>query len=530
VARLIFPNAEDRLVYTIESASDFRPKVGAKVRIYTDAAGTLLANILTTAGVAIANAELTVDGNSLLPLFQGPDGGATNIDTLYAKGVGGTTVTTIYANVDSRLDIVSASIDGVITGSGFVTQTQRTADLALNTNNLAFKIDADDWANTHARSVYDLPSAEDVPVMTWAAGQTSAIATPVTYKPAIVGTGVAVTGWDGETTPTEPVFRFFPGLFRTLNGGSGDLALVGDTKPGGATQAAKWPLVFSFNTDAANSIVEFSFFGGSPAQVHVEVNGRFVHKRTQRSSVTGSAVLLTLTFPFAKVRTIRVWGDGSLGLIAVRIPTGQTLTKPAAPTRRVAVVGDSFVNGAGAGFEAAPNDGTNNRESFAPQLGRMLGAGDMLLAGIGGTGFVAGMDGATPNPYSTRSAFITSKTPQVLIVNGSINDGTATGTIQAAVEAFLANHTAVSEIYVLGTMLSGYNANNEAVKAGTLAAGRTFIDVGGIFTGTGNVISQAGNGNRDVLLRSDNSHPTFGGHEFIARTAFALIARARGIV
>lgn len=139
MSRLTFPNAEDRLVYYIEGASDFRPRVGALVRIYSDSGATTLADIQTLAGAAITNAELTVDANSLLPQFLGPDG----VDTLYAKGVGGSTVTEIHADVDSRLDAINAritseraeinaEIDDIVTGTGFVTQEQRTTDLALD--------------------------------------------------------------------------------------------------------------------------------------------------------------------------------------------------------------------------------------------------------------------------------------------------------------------------------------------------------------------------------------------------------------
>lgn len=93
MARLVFPNAEDRLVYTaLGDGQSLLSRRGLPVTIYTDAAGTTLANILTIAGAAITGSVLTVDTDSLLPLFQGPDG----VDTLYAKPAGSTTTTVIY--------------------------------------------------------------------------------------------------------------------------------------------------------------------------------------------------------------------------------------------------------------------------------------------------------------------------------------------------------------------------------------------------------------------------------------------------
>jgi hypothetical protein len=94
MARLIFPNAEDRLVYGPGSNnSPLLSKAGIGVTIYTDAAGTVLANILDLAGAVITGSRLVVDSNSLVPLFQGQD----TVTTLYAKADGSPTVVPIYA-------------------------------------------------------------------------------------------------------------------------------------------------------------------------------------------------------------------------------------------------------------------------------------------------------------------------------------------------------------------------------------------------------------------------------------------------
>lgn len=107
MARLIFPSAEDRLVYGSTVVNQpLISKRNIKVKIYTDAAATVLADIQTTAGVTIAGSELTVDDNSLLPFFKGPD---TGVDTLYAVPAGGQAVT-IYARYDDRLDTLEGRV------------------------------------------------------------------------------------------------------------------------------------------------------------------------------------------------------------------------------------------------------------------------------------------------------------------------------------------------------------------------------------------------------------------------------------
>jgi hypothetical protein len=152
-----------------------------------------------------------------------------------------------------------------------------------------------------------------------------------------------------------------------------------------------------------------------------------------------------------------------------------------------------------------------------------MGADDTLLAGIGGTGWVAGMDGATPNPYSTRAAFINSKSPHALVIYGSINDGQAAGSIQAAVESTLQLFSTVPEVYVAGPALSGYSGNAAAVKAGTLSKGRVYVDVENFYFGTGRTDDPKGDGNRDFYLMPDGAHPNFAGHKGLAEHIFREI-------
>jgi hypothetical protein len=111
MARLIGPDAGSRLVYVL-SGSLLRSAAGYTAVVYTDSAGTILANIAAyqplvpgTPGAVIAGSTLTVDSTSRLPLFWFPDGVPTGPDTLYVR-VGGVSspVVPINADYDPRID------------------------------------------------------------------------------------------------------------------------------------------------------------------------------------------------------------------------------------------------------------------------------------------------------------------------------------------------------------------------------------------------------------------------------------------
>lgn len=97
MARRMFP--DDRLAYSLTSGV-IRGAVGRVATIYSDAAGTVLADILNEDGSANPTSTLTVDAYSRLPLFQGPVDGT---DRLYGR-IGTGPVVPLYARVDDRLD------------------------------------------------------------------------------------------------------------------------------------------------------------------------------------------------------------------------------------------------------------------------------------------------------------------------------------------------------------------------------------------------------------------------------------------
>lgn len=381
-----------------------------------------------------------------------------------------------------------------------------------------------DWAETWIRDAFAPPSASDIPTLAWSNTRATALTTPVEAKPPILGTGAQVNNWDGAS---DTKLRYFPGVFNTANGANLDLGLYGSWKPGGQAQAAGWPLVFEFITDATNTTVEIAFYSSITAvDLMIEVNGRLLSDSVIRSSVASNDHKVTLTFPVARSRTIRVWGSHAMGLVAVRVPTGGTITKPSSTiTRRIALIGDSWANGSSDSYDYP--QGANNRETFAPRLLRLMGADSMILAGIGGTGFVNGIAASPQAHYASRVSEVVGMNPHAIVFYGSINDMTLLSQVQEQVTAALAACASVPEVYVIGPALADRADSNAAVKAATLAAGRTFIDLSTFAYGTGNALSRKGDGNRDVFLRSDNAHLTLAGHRALAETAYRKIRAAK---
>lgn len=102
--RLVFP--DDQLVYALQG-NLFTGKPGTKIYMYTDALATTLADIQDMTNATLVGSYVTVDSNSLIPLFQGPNDGR---DTLYAKPEGGGTAQALYARTDDRLDTLNTQV------------------------------------------------------------------------------------------------------------------------------------------------------------------------------------------------------------------------------------------------------------------------------------------------------------------------------------------------------------------------------------------------------------------------------------
>lgn len=249
---------------------------------------------------------------------------------------------------------------------------------------------------------------------------------------------------------------------------------------------------------------------------------------------TATEHYMLLTFPTAKVRMI-TWENPTRNLFGgVRLPSGLAPKRPARPPGlRVAILGDSFSDGA-----STPPGGATRLETWAAQVAWMLGAAEFAIFGIGGTGYLATDPSHGPvagkGPYSGRVASIVSYVPDVIIILGSINDLAYTSgystELQSAVQAVVEGLSTVPRVivvgppmppYVKGGVLTDYGLVNEAVRAGTLFAGREFIDP---------LVDPSGDPwITPSDLGADNVHPSLAGHTKIAVRVFDAIGRSLAV-
>ncbi|WP_275779739.1 GDSL-type esterase/lipase family protein [Paenarthrobacter sp. Y-19] len=362
------------------------------------------------------------------------------------------------------------------------------------------------------------PPAADTPVITFDATGYGTLVAPKRVGDVAAG----ALDMDGDTH-----FRYFGFPNAIATPADPTQFVQTELKPGGASQAASWP--FSVEFETTSDVIQLKSRAGfaNPDQGIILVNGRWVAEtRTPSTTASGSWTRMRLTFPSTGYRRIQFIAfnppNGAFG--GVQVTTGHSVIRPTnAIKRRIAIIGDSFTNGSG----VSPGGATYS-ETYALRLAYLMGADQVILAGIGGTGWVAQAAGETVSHFGARVSAVMAMNPDVIIFMGSRNDPTATG-VQAAVESALDACATVPEVYVTGTMTkTGFTAQNAAIKAGTEAKGRKFVDLAGIIYGNGKAGALTNDGNADFFIGTDGVHPTHEGHKYIARRLFQAIAGAYG--
>lgn len=272
-----------------------------------------------------------------------------------------------------------------------------------------------------------------------------------------------------------------------------------DYKPGGSSQSARWLFNLEFILENTNQVeIRLNAPSANPSLGMVVVNGRRIQETAVIATATaGSGYSATLTFPSAARRHIRIYGlNGNLGRFGgVAVPAGGIVTKPTNVVgRRIAIIGDSFTNGA---------NGVRATETFAWDLARKMHGDEVIQAGIGGTGFVNIINSEAVSAYSGRVPDVLAMNPHVIIFVGGRNDGNMAG-LGAAVEAILDATASVPERWVVSQDLSA--PGNTAIQSATSAKGVGFVDMS-------DHMSQ-------IEISNDGVHPTFLGHRQFANLVF----------
>ena len=278
-------------------------------------------------------------------------------------------------------------------------------------------------------------------------------------------------------------------------------------QPGGSPQSAYWPFGIEFVTNAPVVQLRSQAPTTAPTIGAIFVDQLQVSEAQPAGSglTAGNGWHVTLTFPDARSRHIRIMnfarGQGRFGGVAVG--PGYTVTKPTNAVKRVVVLGDSYVGGAG---------GVGPADTFARKLGMLIGGRDnttsvqIITAGIGGTGALTALSGQPTSVFSGRISYILTMSPDALVIAGGRND-TSSG-LQAAVESLWTSTASIPTRYWVPTASNSAQAGvRAAINDACVAKGVPYLDV--------DIDS--------IEKQGDGVHPTFAGHQTLASAAWAAI-------
>ena len=285
-----------------------------------------------------------------------------------------------------------------------------------------------------------------------------------------------------------------------------------------------WPAaaVSFFHTGAQVELLVKPMRGG---KYRLTVDGVRVSSDPQPLPSVGP-IRLVVYWPSVARREVRVeldhvpWGG-------LRIESSGLVEPVDAPGQRVIVLGDSVTAGTGALASFA---------GFVQSAAAILGWTDAWASGVGGTGYV------NPGPPG-QVAFISrvdhdviSYAPSVVLVAGGTNDHAYAPTdVQAAAAALyqrIADGLPAAVVYVMGPWCSKgpapaqWVATRDALVS-ALSGFPSFRFIDNIaeqwITGTGNVAVPKGNGNADLYISADGTHPTQAGHDYVGQRLAADI-------
>jgi lysophospholipase L1-like esterase len=220
----------------------------------------------------------------------------------------------------------------------------------------------------------------------------------------------------------------------------------------------------------------------------------------------------------------------------VRVGPLDYIGPPATPSPRVLIVGDSFCRGEG---------GTTARAySYARTFGRMLGWGEVWShsTSYSGTGLVHTNDANVGN-YGDRLALdVTPYKPDLVVVQGSVNDSPHPGQVGPALTAYVTRLRAalpqtsvvVTSPLVVATPTAAHLVIAAEMKSAAAALGVPYADAVSpvVFTGnaTAGDTTPNGSGSADwARSGSDKTHPTNDGAFTLARHVAGLVGKALGV-
>lgn len=196
-----------------------------------------------------------------------------------------------------------------------------------------------------------------------------------------------------------------------------------------------------------------------------------------------------------------------VSLLCALVATCATIpAHAAAPRSSLYVLGDSIAGGAA--------QGGNGPYGWPSLVAKQLGL-TLRLDGSGGTGYTTGGRQKGGRPYPQRVKEAVAAKPDVVVVEGSRNDGGRTRTQAAATDTLRRLRAGLphARILVIGPIYSypqriGSHPIDEAVSAAAKKLGMPYVSAvrRGWFTGSAH-----------RFIGSDGVHPTNAGHAYLAQ-------------
>ncbi len=253
--------------------------------------------------------------------------------------------------------------------------------------------------------------------------------------------------------------------------------------------------------------------------------------RQSGPSSAGNLYLTLVAFGSRANRRIRIEGQ-NFYFGGIRIGPADTLWPPSSPVGpRVALLGDSFGEAAGVG----------SMLGFLPAAGYLLGWRDIWNESVGSTGYANPSTGGKKKYGDRVAADIIAYNPDIVVVEGSVNDQGYTTDAAIATEAELvyqAIRTGLPNAILIVLLpfavysTASYDTMIAAVKAKADQYAHLVIGprAGLWFAGSGKEGATTGSGNADYYRQSDSVHPTAAGQAYIGYRFAQAVAAAMPIL
>jgi lysophospholipase L1-like esterase len=283
------------------------------------------------------------------------------------------------------------------------------------------------------------------------------------------------------------------------------------------------------------------FSSQTAARFRVIVDGQYVSLAETALAVTGNFSFIVLDFTAAGGRKLRhviiesyQAGYGS----ATSVGPTATLQKPGAPARKMAVMADSFGVGTASTI----------MNCFPGYLGDLLGVPNVENNGVPATGYLANNAGANLTTRQRIVPDIVPFAPDILLITTGFNDrGMDLTALQAEVTTTMRTIRAQSALLYVPVIVCMFAGNHmtgaqpagaaeQAIQAGVAAAADPLIYFiptingpnGPWLTGSGYQGATTGDGNCDIYISTDGTHPNDSGHAYLAGRLADEIARLLG--